>query len=398
VIHRAAILREAPAGREVLRERREILAIAVDSAFRMRVPTGLPLDFKRVMRSSTRNPTDFVNTQELTHMIKRSIALAAITALSAGAAFAQSSVTVYGRLNTSAEQQKNIATDGTQSVLQNNASRLGFKGVEDLGGGLKAEFLLEHRFNSDTGTVTGDFYAGDAFVGISGGFGSIRAGRLTSAAYYATADWIGMHNHDTGTSEDKLYTYLSQNKNTISYTTPSFSGFTVEGSVSAGEGARAIDPPKDILPNKVWNLAGNYDGGALQLGLGYEQVDKTSDDQIAARAVYTMGNLTFGGYYQYSNIEGLGSRNLFRVAGMYAMGASEFHVNVGFADDWSSLNNSSANQYTVAYNYNLSKRTKIYAFYTTVDNSSAFSYFGATSKSGDALDPSSFAVGVRHNF
>lgn len=323
-------------------------------------------------------------------MIKKSIALAAITTLTAGAAFAQSSVTVYGRLNVTAEQQKNIAVDDSQSVLQNNASRLGFKGVEDLGGGLKAEFLLEHRFNVDTGTVTGDFYAGDSYVGLSGGFGLIRAGRLTSAAYYATADWVSMHNHDTGTSEDKLYTYLGQNKNTIAYTTPSFGGFTVEGSVSAGEGAGD--------EKKVWGLAGNYDGGALQLGAGYEQESKFNDDQFAVRAAYTMGNLTFGGYYQYSSITGLGSRNNFRLAGMYAMGASEFHLNVGIADDWSSLNDSAANQYTVGYNYNLSKRTKIYAFYTTVDNGSTLSYFGATTAAGAVLDPSSFAVGVRHNF
>jgi predicted porin len=325
-------------------------------------------------------------------MIKRSLALAAIATLAAGTAAAQSSVTVYGRLNVTAEQQKNIKVDGDQSVLENNASRIGFKGVEDLGGGLKADFLLEHRFSVDTGTVTNSsaFWAGDAYVGLSGGFGSIKAGRITSAAYYATADWIGMHNHDTGTSEDKLYTYLASNKNTVAYTTPSFGGFTLEGSVSAGEGTGD--------QNKVWNLAANYDGGALQLGAGYEQESLFNDDQFAARAVYTMGSVTLGGYYQYSSITGLGSRNMFRLAGMYAMGASEFHLNVGFADDWSSLNDSAANQYTVAYNYNLSKRTKIYAFYTAVDNGSSFSYFGATSKAGAVLDPSSFALGVRHNF
>jgi predicted porin len=325
-------------------------------------------------------------------MIKKSIALAAITALSAGAAFAQSSVTVYGRLNVTAEQQKNIAIDDSQSVLQNNASRLGFKGVEDLGGGLKADFLLEHRFNVDTGTVTNasSFWAGDAYVGLSGRFGGIKAGRITSAAYYATADFISNHNHDTGTSEDKLYTYLASNKNTVAYTTPSFGGFTVEGSVSAGEGTGD--------QNKVWNLAANFDGGALQLGAGYEQESLNNDDQFAFRAAYTMGNITLGGYYQYSNLNGLGSRNNFRLSGMYAMGASEFHLNAGFTDDWSSVNDSAANQYTVAYNYNLSKRTKIYAFYTTVDNGSSFSYFGATTKAGAVLDPSSFALGVRHNF
>ena len=78
--------------------------------------------------------------------MKRSIFLAALATLTSGAALAQSSVTVYGRLNVSAERQKD--GDTTINALQNNASRIGFKGTEDLGGGLKASFLLEHGFNS----------------------------------------------------------------------------------------------------------------------------------------------------------------------------------------------------------------------------------------------------------
>lgn len=322
--------------------------------------------------------------------MQRTLMVTAIAALAAGSAFAQNSVTIYGRLNTSAEYQENIGADGKQSVLQNNASRLGFKGTEDLGGGLKADFLLEHRFNSDTGVTTGDFWAGDSWVGLSGGFGQIRLGRLTSAAYFATADWIGMHNHDTGTSEDKLYTYLSNGKNTVAYTTPSFGGFAAEVSISAGESTG--------VTNKVANLAVNYDKGPLHLGFGYEQQGGTDDNQFAVRALYELGAFTFGGYYQKSDLDALGTRDLFRLAGMYAFGASEIHLNVGFADNWSKLAGSKANQYTVAYNYNLSKRTKVYAFYTTVDNGSTLSYFGATGAGGAVLDPSSFAVGVRHNF
>lgn len=323
-------------------------------------------------------------------MFKRTLFAAAVTALTAGTAMAQSSVTVYGRANVTAEYQKNIGADGTQKVLQNNASRLGFRGVEDLGGGLKADFLLEHRFNIDNGGQTSSvFWAGDAYIGLAGGFGYLRAGRLTSEAYYATADFVSLHNHDTGTSDDKFYTYLGQNANTISYRTPSFSGLTVEGSVSASEG-RGDD-------KKVYGLAANWESGALALGAGYELAE-TDDYQFALRALYTMGSFTFGGYYQYSDLAGLGDRNAFRLSGMYTMGAGEFHVNVGFADDWSRLSDSGATQWTVAYNYNLSKRTKVYAFYTAVDNGNKFSYYGATGAGGKVLDPSSFAVGIRHNF
>jgi predicted porin len=89
-----------------------------------------------------------------------------------------------------------------------------------------------------------------------------------------------------------------------------------------------------------------------------------------------------------------GSRTNVRLSGAYMMGASEFHVNVGRAGNYSNVKDSAATQYTLGYNYNLSKRTKIYSFYTRVNNSKAASY--GVSAAGN--DFSSFAVGVRHNF
>lgn len=335
--------------------------------------------------------------------MKRHLIVAAISVLATGAALAQSSVTVFGRLNTTVEEQKNIKVDGSQSVMENNASRLGFKGTEDLGGGLKADFYLEHRFNSDDGRTTGSvFWAGDSYVGLSGGFGNIRLGRLTSAAYYATADYISMHNHDTGTSEDKLYTYVGRNANTVAYTTPSFGGFTVEGSVSAGEGSE----------NKVFGLAANGTLAGIQLGAGYEKNDINKDEQFAIRGLYEIGALTLGAYYQRSDDQstvynirgqkGLGSRDAFRVSGMYTVGASEFHGNFGMANDWNNLNNTDATQWTIGYNYNLSKRTKLYAFYTEVDNGANYSYFSYLGNgnvvNNRSVKASAAAAGVRHNF
>jgi predicted porin len=318
--------------------------------------------------------------------MKRSLLVAALSTLAAGSALAQSSVTVYGRLNETVESQKDISSAGDKVVLQNNASRIGFMGSEDLGGGLKAGFFMEHRFDADTGASTGGntFWAGDSYVSLgSSSFGSVKMGRITSAAYYATADYVSMHNHDTGTSEDKLYTYLSRNRNTVAYTTPSFGGFTLEGSVSAGEG----EPGQE----KLFNVAASYDNGGLHLGAGYE--DHADDSQIALRALMELGAFTFGGYYQRSDIEGLGTRDAFRLSGMFTMGASEFHLNAGFADDWSEVADSDATQYTLGYNYNLSKRTKVYAFYTAVEQSNNYTYFGVAGR-----DPNSFAIGVRHNF
>ena len=76
------------------------------------------------------------------------------------------------------------------------------------------------------------------------------------------------------------------------------------------------------------------------------------------------------------------------------MGASEFHVNVGRAGEFKNVNDSDATQFTLGYNYNLSKRTKVYGFYSRVNNSATAVY-----QSGVAgADFSSLAVGIRHNF
>jgi predicted porin len=75
-------------------------------------------------------------------------------------------------------------------------------------------------------------------------------------------------------------------------------------------------------------------------------------------------------------------------------GANELHLNVGRAGKMKNISDSSAMQYTLGYNYNLSKRTKLYAYYTRVDNKVGASYMTGTA--GD--DFSSFALGVRHNF
>ena len=326
------------------------------------------------------------------------IALAALAVMGATTAMAQSSVTLYGRINTTVERQK-ISGQGSVSGLYNNASRWGIRGTEDLGGGLKAGFTLESGFNSDTGTgsawthpTSGMSFARQSEVNLSGGFGMIRLGNFVPESYYATADYISMHNHDTGSSSDALYydpVWFGglSTKNKVGYRTPNMGGLTVDASVSLHEKDPTVGPRKN-----GYDLAANYNLGALALGAGYSQFD--ADKQLALRAAYTFGQFVVGGYYQRNDEELRGTRNNFRLSGMYTLGASEFHANVGHANAWSRVGDSGATQWTLGYNYNLSKRTKVYGYYTHVNNSRNASY-----QSGVAgADFSSVAVGVRHNF
>ena len=151
----------------------------------------------------------------------KSLTLAPIAALlcaaAAAPAFAQSSVTIYGRLNETIENQK-VGTGSAKWVEQNNSSRIGFKGTEDMGGGLKAGFQIEHGFAPDTGAANAVFWGRRSEVNLgSSTFGTVRLGNMVSEAYYATADYVSMHNHDTGTSSDALYAYLSSNINKVAY-------------------------------------------------------------------------------------------------------------------------------------------------------------------------------------
>ncbi|MFY7864324.1 porin [Roseateles sp.] len=317
----------------------------------------------------------------------KKIALVAAIAAFAAPAFAQSSVTLWGRVNTSVESQS--VNGGDRKVMvEDNSSRLGFKGTEDLGGGLKAQFFLEHGLKSDDGRTKSAFWNREAAVQLSGNFGAVKLGRWTNGSYFATADYISMHNHDTGTSSDALYAFGTAftETNKVGYFTPTYAGFSAEITAHAGEGA----------DKRAFDLSANYDMGPLHLGAGYGKQGDAS--QFAVRGLYELGAFTFGAYYQREDV-GAGARatrDIGRVSAMYALGASEFHVNVGgtkaggtsFGARPGVNGTNGGKQYTLGYNYNLSKRTKVYGFYTAIDSTQA--------KSANDFD--SFAVGIRHNF
>ncbi|MFG5408579.1 porin [Piscinibacter sakaiensis] len=319
--------------------------------------------------------------------MKRTIFVAAIATLAAGSALAQSSVTVYGRLNVTAERF--TANKQTTYLLNNNASRIGFKGVEDLGGGLQASFLMESGFSPDTGAASATFWGRESWVAIGGAFGKVRLGNMgRTNAYFTTADYISMHNHDTGTSEDKLYLYPGRATNMIAYTSPSLSGLVVDAQLSLSETSQA---------GRTYVLTANYDQGPLHLGGSYLQAGAgrpgAKEKEYGLRALYELGDFTVGAYYiRNDNVFGNNGwkRNAVRVSAMYTMGPGELHVNVGkaYAIKGNAITGDDALQATVGYNYNLSKRTKVYTYYTRVTDDARL----YTGKYG------TLAAGIRHNF
>jgi predicted porin len=308
--------------------------------------------------------------------MKRTLLVASLALVSASA-FAQSTVQVYGRVNVTVENEK-VGGGSRTTALNNNASRIGFKGTEDLGGGLKAGFVLEHGFDPSTGAAAARFWGRESTVSLGGNFGRVMLGNASaSESYFATVDYVSMHNHDTGSSSDALAAFVvtGQLQNSISYFSPNLGGFNF-----------AVQSAERIGADRPLVLAGNYDAGPMHLGLGYEKLG--SKKSIGLRALYEMGAFTVGGYYERGTGGAADSNkgNALRLAGMYAMGAGEFHVNVGRLTGTTNAARLNGNQYTLGYNHNLSKRTKVYGYYTNLN------------VTGTASDYNSFALGVRHNF
>jgi predicted porin len=316
----------------------------------------------------------------------KKIALAAALAATAAApAFAQS-VTLWGRLNTSVESQK-IGSQDRKMVVQNNSSRLGFKGSEDLGGGLKASFSLEHGFDSDTGAVSngGVFWGRASWVQLEGSFGAVRLGNWFPDTYFSSVDRTSNHNHDTGTSSDNLFSSFGfgARTNKVGYFSPTVGGLGFIASVRAGEGTGP----------RGYDLSANYEVGGLHVAGTFAQNNKfgaaAERKAYGVEADYGFGPFLVTGYYQREEVDGFTSRDIGRVSAMYAVGQSEFHINIGGTKHGgdAEFKTGGAKQYTLGYNYNLSKRTKIYGFYTKTD------YNGV-----GVNDFSSLAAGIRHNF
>ncbi|MFD2300143.1 porin [Paracidovorax citrulli] len=337
---------------------------------------------------------------------QRLVSFAALALLGSSATFAQSSVTLYGRINTSIERSSVLGMHRTG--VNDNASRFGLKGVEDLGGGLKAGFQLESGFDSSTGEAAQTFFGRQSEVNLSGSFGKIRLGNWIPESYYAVADYgvQDQPNHDTGSFSNRLYQSVAfGHANKIGYRTPEFGGFWAEASVSAHEKVAQIAPSGLPAGSKyVYDLAANWERGPLAFGAGYAKLGDNWDAGL--RGHYTVGAIQVAGYYQRNDYEVLGTRNSAGLAAQYAFGASEVVANYIWAGKWSNVADSSAQQLILGYNYHLSKRTKVYAAYTLIKNESGATYGyragrlsaveGFTPILGG--DPRSVGVGVRHNF
>ena len=386
-------------------------------------------------------------------MKKSLLALAALGTF-AGVAHAQSSVTLYGIVDAGFAYNNN---SGGHKLYETSAGNLqgdrwGLRGTEDLGGGLKALFVLENGFNAFSGKLGqgGDEFGRQAYVGLSSQFGTVTLGRQYDSVVDYTgalevgsqwASFYGAHPGDLDNMNNS-----NRVNNSIKYTSANYSGVTFGGLYSLGGVAGQFNR------NQVFSAGLGYAQGPLTLGAGYFNVknpnysffgnNSTSSatgsnmtgsqvysgfasaktqQVISAGGAYTFGPATVGATYSNTQFKDLGQTAVAgQPAGSATGGNAKFHnaelnfkyqltpaLLLGAAYDYTkaySIANEKIHQGILGVDYFLSKRTDLYADGIYQHASGTNSVNGSATAQINGLSPSSTAnqvaavVGIRHKF
>lgn len=352
-------------------------------------------------------------------MKKSLIALAAVAA--SGAAFAQSSVTVFGVVDAAVTYVD--GQDGVSGLTNsgNSSSRLGFRGVEDLGNGLKAQFWLEGALANDDGTGVGGGNSETGFkfmrrstISLLSNYGELRLGRSTTAAYDAVSRYdnfgtVGLG----GTRVWSTGKYDVRRSNMLGYYSNDFSGFKFALNYSFGEqtaGAR---------DGSYLGGSATYDNGPLSVGFGAEKfrrLDGAADD-IAAYglgASYNFGVVKLAAAYLNQENKQIGGAKVDRdnfllalSAPVGAAGEAKLSYN-RYNQDVAGGSDQKTDHFSLGYVHNLSKRTAVYGTYSYLKNKNGATLSLAGTNSGttpgslisnhDNGKQQGIQVGVRHNF
>ncbi len=339
-------------------------------------------------------------------MKKTLVALAALAAV--GAASAQSTVTLYGRLDASVGKNE-IKTNAGYTARTGFAStsnpgmnvngsnmsgnRWGMMGTEDLGGGMRAKFQLESGFGIDDGRSAqgARLFGRHSWVGLAGGFGEVRLGRQTTIL--ADGPWAvtgGYANYDAWSAASatafgnagSVATDAVRTDNSLKYMTPTMGGFMGTLVWSPGENG----------PNasKYWSAGAGYVSGPINLQFGYESFNTApggaNTKQWALAGAYDLGVARLSASYERASRANVDDKG-------YALGVGVPLGPMTLDLEWASEKTDGGNKATalsVRGVYNLSKRTNLYLF---VSDGSA-----KTAVAGDKSSLSRFQVGMRHVF
>lgn len=347
--------------------------------------------------------------------MKRDLLAAAALLMIAGQAFSQSNVTVYGILDTGVMyQSKTAGGAGSGFILLDGSlspSIYGFRGTEDLGGGLKASFNLEGGFSTDTGTFgnsSGGIFGRAANIELSGGFGSLKAG-LQFSPFFLTL--IASEPRGMAQFGSQLIPYLNEfgitgmfERNALVYTTPNLNGLSASAEYAFGEVAG------DNSRGRHVSASVSYTGSSFLVNSAYFRANDTATGGVDAKGWTVGGGVTFGdlatkiAYTRYER-PALGTNpvKVISVGASYPL-TPALVVNGGiYSIRETGSSNSKAMLYGFGATYSLSKRTSLYTQLGIADNEGSMQIGLAANAQPSFAVPtgtttSALNIGVRHTF
>lgn len=353
--------------------------------------------------------------------MKKSLIALSVLAAVAGTAQAQSSVTIYGVVDMALQHQNTGdpagSTLGLDSGIQ-SGSRLGFKGSEDLGGGLKANFQLEMGINADTGSSAqgGRAFGRQAFVGLSGDFGAINFGRQYTPAFVAIDSFdpfstgITSGTAGSGTSGLGAAAYFDhggvRTNNAAVYNTNSLSGFV--GTVSYGFGEVA----GNNTAGRYIGLSGAYTQGPLFAEFAYSNAQNANGSNATKSyliaGTYNFDVVTAHGAFSSIKDDGAGAaaldRRVWLLGATVPVGSGAIVTSYIRSTNQNSLiKDANGSQLALGYTYSLSKRTNLYTSVSRATNDANINLGSADSTATFHPVPNGATVrlvnvGIRHKF
>jgi len=351
-------------------------------------------------------------------MNKTLIAMAVAGVMAAPMA-AQADATVYGKIHVSIDSGdtggQDVATQDASGLwFQSNSGRVGVKGSEDLGGGLKAVWQFES--NASFGSGSTSFGGRNSFLGLSGGWGTFIGGKHDTP-FKTVGRWFDLFGDQVGDSRNVIQNPWDDNwdlrpNNVLAYTSPTF---------GPGLSLQAAYVMDDAIPDSTgMSIYGKWKSGNWLVGLGYESHDQpagssaSTSNAMRAGLQWSPGAWKLNAFYQASSDEGGTSGADATAMGLgagYTMGKNVIKAQYYTVSPDSALgSNIDASTMAVGWDYNFSKRTTAYVAYATTSNDAGTYYCadagghggeicgaaGATAVAGD--DPSVLSFGMVHKF
>jgi predicted porin len=337
--------------------------------------------------------------------MKKSLAAIAIWGAFASATSAQTNVDIYGIIDLALTREDKGTLEGHELRMDSGqlyGSRLGFRGTEDLGGGLSANFNFEAGINAETGaqSVAGVLFNRQSWLGIKGGFGNVRFGHMWSPYYTALFTLDPFGDGTVGGASFLMSGAGFRRSSAINYQTPNIGGFSGELAYSLGEVAGST------TDSRVIDLKGVYASGPITVAAAHFNQNNPSAIGGSNRSTllgviydfnifkahlahdWIKGDTTAGGVV-------LDTRDL--LVGISApVGKGTVHASYVRKFD-ERLANADARRVSIGYTYPMSKRTTVYAAYARTANDSAARYNIAAAAPTGAAN-SAMQVGLNHMF